>query len=233
MRKYNCKDEELTVMCGYAAFSLKRDLSEFTAFSSKMDQSYVENFEKKTQEANEILNPQVETVNLKDITTRLYANMDSLTEMMNRVKAYMKLAKGSISITPTDFGLTALRRKVEAKDAEGVLQGVKMVQANLAKYKTQLAEQGLSDELIDAFASTAKSIAEGNQQQYEIISKRKALVQQNVSLFNDLHQQLMEICEVGKVFYKGKDALKLQEYTFTELKKRVRIATRANKEEVL
>lgn len=224
-RKYNCKDEELAVICGYAAFSLKRDLNEFIAFSPKMDQTYVDSFETKIEAVNEILSPQLETAELKIITSRLYATMDGLINPLNRVGGYLTLAKKNVPISAKDFGLTALRKKANTKDAEGVLQEIKIVQANLAKYKTSLAEQGLTDDLIDSFGNAATSIAEDNQKQYEIVSARKTNAQQNVSLFNELHAQLMEICDIGKILYKDTDALKLQEYTFAELKKKVRATT--------
>ncbi len=40
-RSYGCKDEELPVICGYAAFSMKRDLADFTAYSPKFDEEYI------------------------------------------------------------------------------------------------------------------------------------------------------------------------------------------------
>lgn len=58
--------------------------------------------------------------------------------------------------------------------------------------------------------------------QYQILTHRKALVQSNVGILNDLNSQLMEILRFGKILYQGKDAVKQQEYTLSELKKRVR-----------
>jgi len=37
-REYSCKDEELPVICKFTAFSLKRDLADFTAFSPKFNE---------------------------------------------------------------------------------------------------------------------------------------------------------------------------------------------------
>jgi len=39
---------------------------------------------------------------------------------------------------------------------------------------------------------------------------------------NELYDQIGEILSVGKILYKGKDAAKLSDYTFTELLKKVR-----------
>ncbi len=35
-RSFDCKDEELSVVCGFGAISLARDLSDFTAFSDAL-----------------------------------------------------------------------------------------------------------------------------------------------------------------------------------------------------
>jgi len=40
-RNYSCKDEELTVVCGFTLLSLKRDLADFTAYSPQFDGVYV------------------------------------------------------------------------------------------------------------------------------------------------------------------------------------------------
>lgn len=56
----------------------------------------------------------------------------------------------------------------------------------------------------------------------EIMINRKSIVQSNMALLNSLHQQLTEILAVGKILYKATNPAKLQEYTFSDLKKRVR-----------
>jgi hypothetical protein len=45
-------------------------------------------------------------------------------------------------------------------------------------------------------------------------------------LFNGLNEQLSEILAVGKILYKATDAVKVQDYTFNQLKKLMRIITK-------
>lgn len=85
-----------------------------------------------------------------------------------------------------------------------------------------LTAQGLQTELVASFSVAAGSISTDKQSQYEIIINRKVLVQNNVEMLNSLFEQLTEILAIGKILYKDNDAVKLQEYTFSELKKRVR-----------
>ena len=225
-RDYNCKDEELPVICGFAAFSLKRDLAEFTSFSPKFTTAYVTDFETKIASVNEVIMPKSETLELKAITVRLYATMDGLTDSINRVAGYLKLAKGGLTITAADFGLTLLRKNISSKNAEGVISSLRTVNNNLTKYATVLGAQGLTPELAAKFVAAGTAVAADNQKQYEIVSHRKSIVQNNLGLFNSLYEQLTEILRVGKILYKANDAAKLQEYTFNSLLKQVRIVSK-------
>jgi hypothetical protein len=222
MRNYNCKDEELPVICGYAAFSLKRDLADFSKYSPRFDQKYADEFDAKITETTELINPKSETAEKKAITARLYATMDDLTDPANRIEGYIKLAKNSIPLSVVDFGITLLRRKIRAKDTEGVLQSLRLVTANIQTYKEPLSAEGLTGEFIVSLENAATSIAADNQKQYEILSSRRELVQNNLYLLNDLFRRLTEICDIGKILYGKTAPQKVQEYTFSGLKKQVR-----------
>jgi hypothetical protein len=221
-RDYNCKDEELPVICKFAAFSLKRDLADFTDYSPKLNQQYVTGYEAKIATVSELVEPKSETVALKAITDRLYNTMDGLIDPINQLTGYIGLAEDAINISPADFGLADLRKGIIPKDAERVISSLHTINANIAKYNEVLTLQGFRVELGAKFAASALSVATDKQKQYEITSNRKKLVQDNLSLLNDLFKQLNEILKVGKILYKAKDAAKLKDYTFSELKKGVR-----------
>ena len=223
IKNYNCKNEELPVIAEYLSFSLKRDLDDFTAFSPKFNDVYVAAFEAKIVEVTEILNPHAETVSLKSVTAHLYKDMDALIDPIARTERYVKMAGAAISISVKDFGLVKLRQKIRSRDAEGVLAELKMVNGYIDTYKLALSAQGLSDEMIALFANSATLIHDNNQRQYEILSGRKKLVENNLHLFNELYSVIAEICDTGKVIYRGKPGAQ-KEYTFSELKKRVRVA---------
>ena len=221
-RDYNCKDEELPVIGNFVSFSFRRDLADFTAFSPKFDLEYTSDFDSKIAQAEEVIAPESETLELKTLTENLNSAMDGLIDPINRVNGYLQLAQPTLSMNAAGFGLTNLRAGITKKDAESVLNNLHTVSQNLLKYKTQLATQGLSDELCNRFTTAAAVIAETKQARYEIIVRRKNIVQDNVILFNSLFAQLSEILKVGKILYKASNAVKTEEYTFDELKKQVR-----------
>lgn len=220
-RNYNCKDEELPVIGGYVLTSIRRDQAKFEAYSPKYNNEGLSAFENEINAADELVNPKSETTELKLITNRLYATMDDIYDKARHVEGYVTMSKGAVPISAKDFGLTALKQRVKAKDAEGTLQNLRFVNANIAKYKTELAAQGLTNELEQFFADAVGSISADNRTQYDMVNNRKAIVQANLDMLNGLYDQIREICIIGKILFRG-NAEKLKEYTFIELKKRVR-----------
>lgn len=232
-RNYGCKNEELPVIGKFILFDFKRDMNDFTEFSPKFNAAYAISFEDKINAAIELLIPGMETTDHKLVTAHLYSTIDGLVGPINNLGIYVKMAGAAIPVSAYNFGFPTLRGKIHGKDAEGVLQGLRQVHANILKYKDALMAQGMTETFLAKLVADAESIASDNQAQYEIKETRKALVQSNTGVFNDLYADIMELCEVGKNLYRGKDPQKLAEYTFSNLLKNVRVRhkTKDNKKE--
>ncbi|MDR1346966.1 MAG: hypothetical protein LBJ63_00840 [Prevotellaceae bacterium] len=222
VRAYSCKDEELPIICGYAAHGLERDLSDFSAFSPMFNGYYLDQFKNKIATVEDLVNPHTETVARKIVTERLYGEMSGLLSPINRVESYVKLAGQSIPVSVTDFGIIPLRKKIDSGDAEGVIRALRLVITNIETYEDILSKLGLTDDLIQQLRDARAQIEADNEEQFNLLSDRKKLVQGNIDVMNDLYRQLSEFCEVGKTLYKGVDPEKVQEYTFAYLVKKVR-----------
>ncbi|MEI6696960.1 MAG: hypothetical protein WCO13_12935 [Bacteroidota bacterium] len=222
-RDYNCKDEELPVICNFVAFSLNRDKADFMAYSPKFNPAYISGFVSNTASATALADTETEMLEQKTITARLHANMDGLLNPIKRLTGYLALSEPLQGISASDFGLTPLRKSISKRDAEGLVKNIRTVTANITKYKALLVAQGLNDALIAEFASAADTIAADNQQQFEIASQRKGIVQNNIALLNNLNAQLKEILKVGKILYNSSDTAKAREYSFAGLKRNVRV----------
>jgi hypothetical protein len=220
---YNCKNEELPVICDFLLYSVRRDAVDFAGYSPEFNALFIQGFSQEIAAASELVNPVFETAELKHITRKLYKTMDGLIESANRLKGYIELANGAVPLSEKDFGLAVLRHKIRGRDAEGVLAALRVVHENIAQYHEPLAAKGLTEDLIRSFTGALTAIHDGNQMQYEILCRRKTLVQDNTQAMNDLYGRLMRILEAGKILYKAHDQQKLEEYTFSSLRKRVRI----------
>ena len=210
----------------FVSASLKRDAAEFTAFSPTFNDVYIAAFDSKIASVIDLIEPQSETIERKQITERIYETMGGLIDPINRITGYMTLAK-DLKVSPADIGLTSLRKAINAGDVEKVLDGLHLVTVNVNKYKEPLIALGLTESLITRFTNASTSIADDKQKQNEILSNRRSIVQNNVNQLNDLWNTLSEILSIGKILYKASDAAKLQDYTFSSLKKQVNGASRS------
>lgn len=222
-RDYGCKDIEFIVICGFTTFSFKRDLSFFTKYSpNRYNDVYVKDLEVEVATARDLVEPQSELVEQKAITDHMHTTTRNLTEQLDWLKGYIQLAGSGINISVKDFGIPLVREATNKLDIEGVLKGMHTVNTNVVKFKTILAAQGLTDEFQKRLQADTDSIANDKQKQFEIQTNRKAILQNNVVFLNALYAKIAEIHAVGKILFKGNDPVKLQEYTFTELLKKVR-----------
>ncbi|WP_299581759.1 hypothetical protein [uncultured Sunxiuqinia sp.] len=221
-RNYKCKDEELPVIAQYVAFSFQRDQAEFEAFSPKFDAAYASRFTQQIEACRELMAPENETAQLKSITASLYGLMQDILDPLRRLEGYLKLARKQLPMSPSDFGVKALRQGLKAKDTEKLIDALQVVNTNLGTYGSVLEPLGLSEDLKQFFATAGDELNRLNQQQYEILSNRRSLILANVGVMNELYAQLMEILSIGKILYTETDDGKLKEYTFQSLLKQVR-----------
>lgn len=226
-RLFSCKDEELIPIGKRTLFSLKRDLAEFTAYSPLINEQYVTDTDAMISAAEELLAPQAETLAMSLITNRLTTTMNGLQPILNKLEGYLKLTAKMSGITASGFGISALRTAVNTKDAEAVVKKLDIVLLNVRTYKDVLTGAGLSQEMVDSLDAVMKSVDTDRQEQYEILTRRKNLVQTNCSVLNDLFKRIAEIHAIGKALYKGVDPAKLTEYTFTQLLTKVRQVSKA------
>jgi hypothetical protein len=228
VRNYPGKDEELSVMAGYVEYSFVRDQADFRNFSPKFSNEYLLAYREKTQAVRDLIFSATETAKLKEATSLLYGILDSTNSKLDLIAAYLGMAGKAIPLGVKAFGITAFREKQKSRDAEGAIKALRVINGNIAQYKTLIQEQGLGDELILGLKEAESSLYDANQEQYQIVSRRKELVQNNIGLLNDLYNNMLEVCKVGKALYKSSNPQKLQEYTSSELLKRVRLQLKGN-----
>ncbi len=220
-RNFNCKNEELPVICRFNVFSLKRDQTYFAGYSPIFNEEFIAAYENQIAEVSEVVQPKTEMAAQKIITDRLHTTIDSLTAPLNHLSGYINMCNGDLKITPEGYGLTVLRKCIRAKDPEGVMQNLNLIIANNNKYGNVLAEKGFKPELAARFTDAAASIAVDKQAQYEIKSNRKLIVQNNMGLLNAMNDTLTQVMAIGKILFADLDPAKAREYTFTQLLKQV------------
>jgi len=225
-RSFNCKDEELPVVCRFGAISLARDLRDFTAYSPVFDLPYLNAFKAKIEVVQDLVQPLAETVEMKVITGRIYQTLDDLIPPLKQLEGYLRLARNQVPISAADFGLAQLRKGIRLRDVESVLQQLQTADGNLQKYKIELMAKGLTEPLINKFKTALQPLTEDKDKKYTLVSNRNAVVQSNRGLLNELFDQMTEICRIGKILYWQTDKAKLKDYTFSQIMNQVRRAAK-------
>jgi hypothetical protein len=222
-RNYPGKNEEIIAVCEFAATRFERDQPDFILYSPKFGGDYLKTYQTNIQQAREIIFPIQQTKELKVVTARLYANMDKFADLLDRLTGYIKLSKKAIPLTVKDFGITSLKYKIRNRNVEGSLTDFMQVSKNIEIYNELLAEQGLTEGLIAEFKALIAEINADNIKQFEIASDRRRLSEANINLLNALHEQLSEICQIGKILYKKSNPDKLPDYQLSALLKKARV----------
>ncbi len=230
-RIFNCKDEELIPLSKFTLYSLKRDLADFTAFSPKFNIEFIAQTELKITDVENLLEPQAETLAKKVINDRIEKQLTTCNAMILHLDGYLRLAKQSIGVNKGDFGIIALRKAMNNGDMESLLNQLGIVLKNVMTYEMTLKGVGMPESFSVEFKNLCNAITADRQQQFEIISNRMAIVQNNLQVLNSLYEWLQEIYAIGKVLYSTSNNVKYKEYTFTELLKKVRLSVKTEKTE--
>jgi hypothetical protein len=220
-RLFNSKKENVPVIAGYVSTNVRRDLAKFTELYPEIDAEYLTGFDARTEAARGLSTTESETAETRSITQKLYTAIDSVTAPLNQLANYVKLAK--LPFTATTFGIAAARRKISSRDAEALIVALKQISENISKNSEALSTKGLTAERAAFFTTVANDIYTLNQQQYEAIENRKTIVNSNRKVLNELYLEVRQFCDMGKSIFRGVDALKVKEYTYTELLKRVQV----------
>jgi hypothetical protein len=130
-RNYHCKDEELPVVAGFLAVSLKRDLTWFNELSPLFDEAYLLKFNDRIKTCTDMMPSEEERVALKTITSQLYATIDGLHIQATKLSIYIQLSQAGIPVSVADFGITKLFHKIRSKDVEGLLHQLRIVTDNI------------------------------------------------------------------------------------------------------
>jgi len=229
-RIFSCKDEELPVICGLVSLSFRRDRADFEAHSALFNDEFINGYDQLTNEVNELVAPQAESLLKQAITKRMYETMQGLIKPLDYLTDYVNKSDKEFPLTPANFGISGLKLKIRSVDPEAVIDRLNVVIQNIENHKAALMAKGMKEDLLKTFKDAKNEVYNLRLQQKQIISNRQSVVQANIDKLNKVYAQLKNILGTGKALYKGTDPVKLKDYTFSELKRKVKLTTKAKNE---
>jgi hypothetical protein len=218
---FPCKAEELVAIASFILVSLKRDAKAFEDFSHFFGKKFISDFEAQVKSARNLLKSGAKgAASLKLATEALYATLDAIILMNGQIKVFIKRARPPLNLK--SFGLSAINEKARKRDAEGVIGGLELLADAVSRNEEALKKAGLPPKTIAMVKSAGEKVARENQKQYEMKLKRSEETAKNNEALNSLYVEIMSICDTGKLIFRKSKPARIKEYTFIELKKKVR-----------
>jgi len=159
---------------------------------------------------------------LKNLTARLYNRIKTSRNLIGKIEYFVKRAKGQLDIQYVDFGFKLLRASISSKNVEGILANAQALFNNVVRNHETLLNFGYKIELSDSLENLITTIRSENQEQNILIGEKEAQTIERNNLLNNLWMHISEVCEAGKLIFKENEPEKVKDYTYSELKKRVR-----------
>ena len=218
-KKVNCRIEDIPTIADFMLASVTRDLADFTAYSPLFTEAYLTDFDAKRKAATELILTDSVNIGLKAVSVKLTNELKNLRTMLVRIEGYLKLAKNDL--TGDRLGLKKMRIHLNKKNVEGIIVNGRGFAQNLLEYKTILMAKGLKQEQIDSLTTLLNTIESLNKDQNLLQSKRAQNCLNNQEIFNNLWDIMWSVMQAGKAIYKFTNEAKLNDYTLTQLKKRM------------
>jgi len=232
-KSFPCKVEELPVIGEFILNSVEKDLSDFSSFSPKFNTAFFDDVRRRINACKTTIASSTITKELKATTEKLYKICDDLRLPLNKLEGYLSLAADNLDIAPKDFGIATVRNDIQRKNVEGIISNTPKLVVAMRRNESALSTVGLAvPEFICDVEVRVGEINTLNIKQNDLTSRRGRLTDENMALFNELWDSLQPILKTGTALYKGKDPVKLKDYTINALMRRVRYSTasKASKE---
>ncbi|MEI7487918.1 MAG: carboxypeptidase-like regulatory domain-containing protein [Chryseobacterium sp.] len=219
--KITCRIEEVPVLGGFLLSSMQASLADFTGFSPDYNAAFMTTANADLATIEALINPKQLTAELKVITLRMYSNMTALRAKIDLLEGYINRATG-LTIGKKDFGISAVRTKNNNGDVEGLLAALSFLLTNVGNNLAALTAKGFTAAQNTALTTLRNDLKADNMAQNNKINDRNNKVIANYTRINSFWDKLVDISDAGKRIYKSTAPNKVDDYTISKLKARIR-----------
>jgi hypothetical protein len=221
--KIQCRVEELPVLGGFVLSSMQGSLADFTSFSPDYNAGFMTNANADLVAIEALINPKLLTKELKVITKRIYTNQGILRSKIDFLEGYINRASG-LTIDKKDFGISEVRKKNNIGDIEGLGGALNFLIANvnIPANLTALTAKGFTVAQNTALATLRTDLKNDNVAQNNKVNDRNNKVIANYGKLNAFWDKIMDVSDAGKRIYKATAPNRLDDFTMSKLKARIR-----------
>jgi hypothetical protein len=220
-KTFSFKIEELLTIVEFILNSVRKDMNDFSSFSSIFTPDYIDSIESRNTACGQLLSSSLISKELKAVTQQIKDTSIALRTKLNILEGYLDISADSLDISSKDMGLKAVRRTISKGNIEGLIASMREMLAAIRRNLPVLEAGGLNPLLLDELESEIKKIDALNVKQNDMISNRNRQTERNILEFNALWDSLQPILKTARAMYRSKDSAKLKDYTISQLLKRI------------
>jgi hypothetical protein len=213
--------EDLPQIGEFIVNSAERDIKDFNGYSPIFTIDYFAMVRSKIEVCRELAKSTMVSKELKGITLQLYDKFKSFRAKWNALEVYLKSGAKNLDVALKDIGLKNVKTDITKGNVEGLLLNLKTVLTVARRNLPALAALGLKQTHIDEIETQFLEISLLNEKQNELMRKHNRFTDETVNRFNELWHNLRLIINVAKAIYQEVDEVKLEDYIFSQVKKRI------------
>ncbi len=221
-KNFALRYEELPAFGEFVESSFLLDRELFSSFSPRYANGFAEEYRNKLEAVKKLTTSRILTGERSRATERLYAAMDELLLLIEKLQHYCMTAGNKITFPIRELRLPELRKKIRRRNSEATIAGAKSVQQLLQKNLQVLEEEGFTKELQDELNNLIVTMETANKAQNDLLNERRRLIDENTSQLNELWEMTRNIMHAGRIIHRNNPVRKA-EYTLKNVKSRVRL----------
>ncbi|MBP7184715.1 MAG: hypothetical protein KBA06_04340 [Saprospiraceae bacterium] len=209
-RKYNFPDADLCMLCWEKIKCANRDIEHFTTYSFDIDRlsrfhNKIENF-KKLPDDDEVVGDQMILTEKKNAAAN--ALKSSIRNIMTRVEVKFNNRSGRYR----KFGTAKMG---DMTDAQLLFCGRRV--ARVCRMQMDfLSDVGLNDSHIAKVLDCCKNFENALNIQQDKVADRDIFVEKRTELGNEIYDELIILCNIGKDIWDNKNAIFYENYVLYE-----------------
>lgn len=205
-RKYRMSEDALLMFTSNLVATMNRDLADLAAFG--VTQQKIDDFEALGNELEVMPSDAYYLGDVMIATENKNVFRVDLNERIRLTSVRMAAAFGASSGRYAKLGIADLSR---ASD-EVFLRRARQVQITATQYLVELAQFGMTQQMIDDLAAEAQEFEDALNAQDTAENTRSAKSDERIDLGNEIYDLAVRYCSFGKELYDGTNPAKYEDY---------------------
>jgi hypothetical protein len=220
-KKFPCRIEEIPVFGEFVVSSAEKDINDLNGYSPLFTIEYLSSVKSRIEICKELIISSTVVRELNDVTQQLHDKGKTFRLTLNALNKYLQPGRDRLNIAIEDVGLKNIRVDIRKGNIEKFMSSIRILLVAVKRNLQVLEVRGMTPAFINEIETQLQEINSLNEKQNSLISKHDKVISENIDRFNDLWNSIRTILTAARVIYRDTDEVKMKDYTFAQLKRRV------------